>query len=163
MLLWFFMLLDDLFLCWCIWTVQNLSLGKVPFFFFFNLSLRIIQPVYPKGDQSWVFFGRTDAKAETPILRPPDVKSWFIGKDPDAGKDWRQEKKGTTEDKMVWWHHRPNGHGFGWTPGVGDGQGGLACCGSWGCKEWDTTDGTELNWGIQLVHLEIRGLSFAFQ
>ena len=111
MLLWFFMLLDDLFLCWCIWTIQHLSLGKVPFFFFFffNLSLRIIQTVHPKGDQSWVFFGRTDAKAETPVLWPPDAKSWFIGKDPDAGKDWGQEEKVMTEDKMAGWHHRLEG------------------------------------------------------
>ena len=77
-------------------------------------------------DGSWVFIGRTDVEAETPILWPPDAKSWLIWKDPDAGKDWRQEEKGTTEDEMVGWHHRLNGHGFGWTPGVGHGQGGLA-------------------------------------
>jgi len=103
-----------------------------------------IQPVHPKGDQSWVFIGRTDVEAETPILWPSDAKSWFIGKDPDAGKDWRQEEKGTTEDEMVGWHHRLDGHGFGWIPGVGDGQGGLACCGSCGRKELDTTEW--LNW-----------------
>ena len=83
------------------------------------------------------------------ILWPPDVKNWLIWEDPDAGKDWRQEEKGTTEDEMVGWHHQFNGHGFGWTPGVGDGQGGLACCDSWGCKESDTTEQlnwTELNW-----------------
>ena len=80
----------------------------------------------------------------TPILWPPDVKSWLIWKDPDAGKDWRWEEKGTTEDEMAGWHHRLNGHGFGWTPGVGDGQGGLVCCGSWGCKELDTTE--QLKW-----------------
>ena len=97
-----------------------------------------------KGDQSWVFIGGTDVEAETPILWPPEAKSWLIGKDPDAGKDWGQEEKGTTEDEMVGWHHPHNGHGFGWTPGVGDGQGGLACCGSWGCKESDTTEW--LNW-----------------
>ena len=108
------------------------------------LDCKEIQPVHPKGDQSWVFIGRTDAEAETPILWPPDVKNWLIGKDPDAGKDWGQEEKGTTEDEMVGWHHRHNGHGFGWTPGVGDGQGGLACCNSWGCKESDTTE--QLNW-----------------
>ena len=96
------------------------------------------------GDQSWVFTGRTDAEAETPILWPPDAKSWFIWKDPDAGKDWGQEEKGTIEDKMIGWHHRLNGRGFGWTLGVGDGQGGLVCCGSWGCKESDTTEW--LNW-----------------
>ena len=82
-----------------------------------------IQPVHRKGDQSWMFIGRTDVEAETPILWPPDVKSWLIGKDPDAGKDCGQEEKGTTEDEMVGWHHRVNGHGFGWTPGAGDGQG----------------------------------------
>ena len=84
------------------------------------------------------------------ILWPPDVKNWLIWEDPDAGKDWRQEEKGTTEDEMVGWHHQFNGHGFGWTPGVGDGQGGLACCGSWCCKESDTTERlnwTQLNWG----------------
>ena len=92
----------------------------------------------------WIFTGRTDDEAETPILWPPDAKSWLIGKGPDAGKDWRQEEKGMTEDEMVRWHHWLNGHGFGWTLGVGDGQGGLACCSSWGCKESDTTE--RLNW-----------------
>ena len=87
---------------------------------------------------------RTDAEAETPILWPPHVKSWPIGKDPDAGRDWGQEEKGTTEDEMVGWHHWLNGHEFGWTLGVGDGQGGLACCSPWGCKELDTTKW--LNW-----------------
>ena len=108
------------------------------------LDCKEIQPVHPKGDQSWVFTGRTDAKAETPILWPTDAKSWLIWKDPDAGKDWGQEEKGTTEDEIVGWHHRLDGHGFGWTPGVGDGRGGLACCGSWGCKELDMTEW--LNW-----------------
>ena len=98
------------------------------------LDCKEIQPVHPKADQSWVFIGRTDAEAETTILWPPDVKSWLIWKDPDAGKDWGQVEKRTTEDDMVGWHHRLNGHGFGWTPGVGDGQGGLACCSSWGCR-----------------------------
>ena len=90
-------------------------------------------------------------EAETPILWPPDTKSWLIGKDPDAGKNWGQEEKGMTEDEMVGWHHRIDGHGFGWTPGVGDGQGGLVCCSSWGCKELDTTEWlnwTELNWTL---------------
>ena len=103
-----------------------------------------------KIDQSWVFIGRTDVEAETPILWPPDVKSWLIGKDPDAGKDWGQEK-GTTEDEMFGWHHRLYGHGYGWIAGVGDGQGGLACCSSWGRKELDTTERlnwTELNWTV---------------
>ena len=87
------------------------------------LDCKEIQPVHPTGDQSWVFIGRTDVEAETPILWPPDAKSWLIGKDPDAGKVWGQEEKGTTEDEMVGWRHRLDGHGFGWTPGVGDGQG----------------------------------------
>ena len=100
--------------------------------------------LYPKGDEHWVFIGRTDVEAETPILWPPDVKSWLIGKDPDAGKDWGQAEEGTTEDEMVGWHHRLNGHEVGWTPGVGDRQGGLVCCGSWGHKELDTTE--RLNW-----------------
>ena len=93
--------------------------------------------------------GRTDVEAETPILWPPDVKSWLIWKDPDAGKDWVQEEKGTTEDVMIGWHHWLNGHGFGWTPGVGDGQGGLACCDSWGHKESDTTE--HLNWTEKII------------
>ena len=103
-----------------------------------------IQPVHPKGDQSSVFIGRTDAEAETPILWPPDVKNWLIWKDPDVGKDWRLEEKGMAEDEMVGWHHWLDGHGCGWTPGVGDGQGGLVCCGSWGHTESDTTE--RLNW-----------------
>ena len=85
------------------------------------LDCKEIQPVHPKGDQSWVFIGRTDVEAETPILWPPDVKNWLIWNDPDAGKDWEQEEKGMTEDEMVGWHHRFNGHEFGWTSGVGDG------------------------------------------
>ena len=107
---------------------------------------QVSQPVHPKRNQSWIFTGRTDAEVETTMLWPPDAKSWLIGKDPDAGKDWGQEEKGTTEDEMVGWHHQLNGHGFGWTPGVGDGQGGLAFCGSWGPKESDMTkwlNGTE--------------------
>ena len=109
------------------------------------LDCKEIQPVHLKGDQSWVFIGRTDVEAETPIIWPPDVKSWLIGKDPDAGKDWGQEEKGMTENEMAGWHHRLNGHGFGWTPGVGDGQGGLVCRGSRGRRvrhNW----ATELNW-----------------
>ena len=108
------------------------------------LDCKEIQPVNPKGDQSLVFIGRIDVEAETLIVWPPDVKSWLIWKDPDAGKDWGQEEKGTAEDEMAGWHHWLNGHGFGWTPGVGDGQGSLACCGSRGCKESDTTE--RLNW-----------------
>ena len=102
-----------------------------------------------QGDQSWMFFGRSDAKAETPVLWPPHVKSWLVGKDSDAGSDWGQEEKGTTEDEMAGWHHRLDGREFEWTPGVGDGQGGLACCDSWGHKESDTTE--RLNWTGKIV------------
>ena len=109
-----------------------------------SLDCKEVQPVHPKGDQSSVFIGRTDVEAETPILWPPHAKSWLIRKDPDAGKDRRWEEKGTTEDEMVGWYHLLNGHGFGWTLGAGDGQGGLVCCGSWGHKELDMTE--QLNW-----------------
>ena len=109
---------------WCFLTVVLEKTLESP------LDCKEIQPVHPKGDQSWVFIGRTDVEAEVPILWPPDVKGWLIWKDPDAGKDWRREEKGMTEDEMVGWHYWLNGHGFGWTLGVGDGQGGLACCGS---------------------------------
>ena len=125
---------------------------------------RVIKPVHSKGDQSRMFFGRNDAQAETPILWPPHVKSWLIGKDSDAGRDWGQEEKGTTEDEMAGWHHRLNGHEFEWTPGLGNGQRGLACCDSWGRKESDTTDRlnwTELNWkhkGLPYI-LENQGVS----
>jgi len=108
------------------------------------LDCKEIQPVHPEGDQSWVFFGRTDAKAETPVLWPPHAKSWLIGKDSDAGRDLGPEEKGTTEDEMAGLHHWLDGREFVWTPGVGDGQGGLACCDSWGRKESDTTE--RLNW-----------------
>ena len=115
------------------------------------LDCKEIKPVNPKGNQSWVFIGRTDAEAETPILWPPDVKNWFTGKDPDPGKDWRQEEKRMTEDEMVWWHHRPDGHEFEEALGVSNGQGILACCIPWGCKESDMTE--LLNWIIILTIL----------
>ena len=121
---------------WCFWTVVWEKTPESP------LDCKEIQPVHPKGNQPRMFIGRTDAEAETPILWPPDVKSWLTGKDPNAGKDWGQEEKGATEDEMVGWHHRLNSRG--WTPGAGDGQGDLACCGSWGCKESDMTE--QLNW-----------------
>ena len=105
-----------------------------------SLNCKKIQPVHPKGNQSWIFIRRTDAGAETPILWPPDVKNWLIGKDPDAGKDWRQEEKGTTEDEMAGWHHWPDGHEFEQAPWVGDGEGSLACYSPWGCKELNTTE-----------------------
>ena len=128
----------DSFELWC-WR----RLLRVP------LDCKEIQPVYSEGDQSWVFIGRSDVEAETPILWPPGVKNWLIGKDSDAGRDWGQEKKGTTEDEMAGWHHWLDGRESEWTLGVGDGQGGLACCDSWGRKELDTTERlnwTELNW-----------------
>ena len=108
------------------------------------LDCKEIQPVIPKGNQPWIFIGRTDVEAETPTLWPPDAKSWLIEKDPDAGKEWEQEEKGTTEDEMAGWHHCLDGHESEWTLGVGDGQGGLACCDSWGHKGSDTTE--QLNW-----------------
>ena len=108
------------------------------------LDCKEIQPVHPKGDQPWVLFGRSDVEAETPILWPPHVKSWLTGKDPDAGRDWGQEEKGMTKDEMAGWHHWLDGHEFGWTPGIGDGQGGLVCCNSWGHEESDVTE--RLNW-----------------
>ena len=123
---------------WCFWNVVLEKTLESP------MDCKEIQPVHSKGDQSWVFFGRNDAKAETPILWPPHVKSWLIGKDSDAGRHWGQEEKGMTEDEMAGWHHRLNGPKFEWTPGVGDGQGGLACCDSWGRKESDMTE--QLNW-----------------
>ena len=109
-----------------------------------SVGLQEIKPVNPKGNQSWVFVGRTDAEAKAPILWLPDVTNWFIKKDPDAGKDWRQEKNGTREDEMVGWHHRLNGHEFEQALAVGNGQGSLACCSPWGLKESDTTEW--LNW-----------------
>ena len=118
---------------WCIWTVVLEMTLEHP------LDCKEIQPVHPEGNQSWVFIGRTDVEAETPVLWPPDAKNWFTGKDADAGKDWRQEK-GTREDEMVGWHHQLNGHEFEQALGAGDGQGSLACCSPWGHKESDTTE-----------------------
>ena len=133
------------------WTVKKAECWRIDAFELWcwrrllsSLVCKEIQPVHPKGDQSWVFIGRTDAEAETPILWLPHAKSWLIGKDPDAGREWGQEEKGTTEDEMAGWHHWLNGRESEWTLGVGDGQGGLACCNSWGCKESDTTE--RLNW-----------------
>ena len=123
---------------WCFWTMVLEKTLESP------LDCKEIQPVHSTGDQSWVFIGKTDVEAETPILWPPDGKNWLILKDPEPGKDWGLEEKVTTEDEMGW-HHRLNGHEFGYTLGVGDGQGGLACCSSWGCKELDTTEWSELN------------------
>ena len=162
------------------WTVRKAEHGRIDAFglWCWRRLLRVpwtarrssLQPVHPKGDQSWVVIWRTDAEAATPMLLPPHAKIWLIGKDLDAGRDWGQEEKGMAEDKMAWWHHRLDAHGFGWTLGVGDrkggqefcdswghnahgfewtlgvgdGQGGLAFCDSWGRKELDTTE--RLNW-----------------
>ena len=123
---------------WCFWTAVLEKTLESP------LDHKEIQQVHPKGNQSWVFIGRTDVEAETPVLWPPDAKSWLIGKDPDAGKDWGQEEKQTTEDEVIGWHHWLNGHGFDWSPGVGDGQEGLMCYISQGHKESNTTE--RLNW-----------------
>ena len=106
----------------------------------FELYCKEIKPVHPKGHQSWIFIGRTDAKAAAPVLWPPDAKSQLIGKDPDAGKDWGQKEKGTTEDEMVEWCHQFNGHEFEQIPGDNEGQGSLACCSLWSLKESDTTE-----------------------
>ena len=115
-----------------------------------NEMSKDIQPVHLKGDQFWIFTGRTDAETETPILWPPVVKNWLIGKDPDAGKDWRQEEKGTTEDEMVGWHHLLNGLGFGQVPGTGDGLENLVWCNPWVAKRWtQLSDWTKLNWEIR--------------
>ena len=131
---------------WCFWTMVLEKTPESP------LDCKESQPVHPKEDQSWVFIGKTDAEAETSILWPPDAKNWLIWKDCDAGKDWRWEEKGMTEDEMVGWHHWLNGHEFEQAPGDGDGQGGLACCDSWGCKESDMTEW--LNW-TELKHIYV--------
>ena len=122
---------------WCSWTVVLEKTLESP------LDCKEIQPVHSK-DQSWVFFGRNDAKAETPVLWPPHAKSWLIGKDSDAGRDWGQEEKAMTDDEMAGWHPWLDGRYFEWTPRVGNGQGSLACCNSWGHKESDMTD--QLKW-----------------
>ena len=123
---------------WCFQIMVLEKILKDP------LDSKEIKPVNPKGNEPWIFTGSTDAEAEPPILWPPHAKSWLIGKDSDAGKDWRQEEKGTTEDEMAGWHHGLNGRESEWTPGVGAGQGGLECCDSWGRKEMDTTE--RMNW-----------------
>ena len=123
---------------WCSWPVVLEKTPESPW------ECKEIQPVNPKGKQSWIFIGRADAEVETPILRPPDAKNWLIGEDPDAEQYRRQEEKGMTEDETVGWHHWLDGHEFEQAPGVDDGQGSLACCSPWDCKESDTTEW--LNW-----------------
>ena len=129
---------------WCFWTVVFEKTLESP------LDCKEIQPVHPKGNQSWIFIGRTDAEADAPILWPPDAKNWLTGKDPDAGKGWRQEAKGTTEDEMVGWHHRLNGHEFEQTPGLDAGRGSQVCCSPRSCKESDMTE--QLNWTVLFYH-----------
>ena len=137
---------------WCFWTAMLQKTLESP------LDYKEIKPVNSKGNQSWTLIGRTDADTVTPILWLPDAKHWLIGKDPDAGKDWMPEEKGTTEDEMVGWHHWLNGHEFG-TLGVGDGQGGLVCCSSWGCKELDMTE--QLNW-TDIVFFQVKEKTFFY-
>ena len=122
---------------WCFWTAMLEKTLESP------LDCKI-QPVNPKGNQSRIFIVRTDAEGEIPILWPPDVNNWLLGKDPDAGKDCRREEKGTTKDEMVGWHHWLHEHDFEQAPGIDDGQGGLVCCSPWGCKESGTTE--RLTW-----------------
>ena len=134
---------------WCFWTMVLEKTLESP------LDCKEIQPVHPKGNQSWLFIGRTDAETESPVLWLPGVKNWLTGKDPDTGQDWRQEEKVMAEDEMFGWHHQLNGHEFEQAPGVGDGQGGLASCGPWGFNESDRTEGlncTELFSNYCFIH-----------
>ena len=127
---------------WCVWTVVlEKTLETL-------LDCKEIKPVSPKGNQSWIFIGRTDTEAEAPMFWPPDTKNWFIGKDPDAGEDWRQEEKGTTEDETVGWHHRLNGQEFEQTWGDGEEQGNLACCSPWNYQTWLNDSTTNIYQGI---------------
>ena len=146
------------------WTVKKAERQRIDAFELWcwrrlesPLDCREIQPVHFERDQPWDLFGRNDAKAETPVLWPPHTKSWLIGKDSDAGRDWGQEEKGTAEDEMAGWHHWLNGRESEWTPGAGDGQGGVACCDSWGPKESDTTE--RLNW-TEWLTLSVFGFWF---
>ena len=125
---------------WCFWTMVLEKTLESP------LDCKEIQPVHPKGNQSWIFIGRTVAEAAPPILWPPDVKNWLTVKDPDAGKDWRQDEKGTTEDEMIRWHHQLEQHEFKEVLGVGDGQESMTCCRKWGVTKFELDWETELNW-----------------
>ena len=149
-----------------IWTIKKAEHQRIDAFalWCWRRSLRVsldckeIKPVNPKGNQSWIFIGRTDAEAETPILWSPDAKNWLIGKDPDTGNDWKQEEEGSTKDEMVGRHHLLNEHEFEQAPGVCDGQGSLACCSPWGRKEADKTE--RLNWADMILitsNIEIHG------
>ena len=135
---------------WCFWTVVLEETLESP------LDSKEIQPVHPKGKQSWIFIGMTDVEAEAPILWPSDAMNWLIGKDPDAGKDWRWEEKGTTEDEMVGWHHWHNGHEFEQAMGDVEGQGSLVCYSPWGHEELDMTDRLNNNHIIYSLLLELR-------
>ena len=137
---------------WCFWTVVLGKTLESP------LDCKEIQPVHPKGNQCLIFTGRTDAEAETPVLWSPHAKNWLIGKDPYAGQDWRWEEKGMTEDEMVGWHHWLDGHEFEWVLGVGDGQGGLACCSPWGSRRVRHDWATQLNWIPLLLFLACQNL-----
>ena len=133
---------------WYFWAVVlEKTLGS-------PLDCQEVKSVNPKGHQSWIIIGRTDVEAATPILWPPDVKSWLIWKDPNAGKDWGQEEKGTTEDEMFGWHHQLNGHEFGWTPEVGDGQGSLVCCSPLDCGELNTTERLKWTYLSFILHVK---------
>ena len=134
---------------WCFWVVVLEKALES------SLDCKEIQPVHSEGDQSWDFLGRNDAEAETPVLWPPHAKSWLTGKDSDPGRNWGQEEKGTTQDEMAGWHYRLDGRESEWTPGVGDGQGGLACCDSWDCKESDTTERLNLTELTHILSFEI--------
>ena len=134
---------------WCFWTVVLEKILES------SLNCKDIKPVTPKRNQSWILIGRTDAETEALILWPPDAKSWLIRKNPDAGKDWRQEEKEMTEDEMVWWHHWLNGHEFGQALADDEGQGNMACCSPWDRKESDTTEWLKSNKPI-LVYQEVR-------
>ena len=136
---------------WCFWTVVLEKTLESP------LDYKEIQPVHPRENQSFLFIGGSDLEVKIPVFWPPDANSWLIWKDPDVGKDWGQEEKGTIEDEMVGWHHWLNEHGFGCTSGAGDGQGGLACWGSWVTKSRARlSDWTELNW----IFMEILQCTF---
>ena len=135
---------------WCFSTVVLEKTLESP------LDCKEIQLVHPKGNQSWIFIGRTNAEA--PILWPPDVKNWLIGKDPDDGKDWRREEKGTTEDEMVGWRHRLDAHEFEQAPGIGDGQGILSCCSPWGSQRVGHNWVTELKQKMEFYILPVGGM-----
>ena len=133
---------------WCFWTVVSEKTLESP------LDCKELKPVHPKGNQSWVFIGRTDAVAKAPALWLPGVKNWFIGKDPDSGKDWRWEEKRKTEDEMVGWHHQLKGHESEQDLDDGEGQGSLACCSPWGHKKLDMTELVNNSNHNPLTHLD---------